>query len=75
MATRKAVYKSYLLRLWRESSTSSEWRVMVEAVSKDNERHHFTNLNELFQFLLAEIENSPSLQNLKEPENLRELRR
>ncbi len=61
MAKGKAVYKSYLLRLWRESSTGSEWRVMVEAVSEDNERHHFANLDELFQFLLLEIENSQSL--------------
>lgn len=62
MAKRKAVYKSYLLRLWREGSACDEWRAMVETVSGDNERRYFANLDELFQFLLTEIENNPSPQ-------------
>ncbi|HID53444.1 MAG TPA: hypothetical protein EYP41_15615 [Anaerolineae bacterium] len=60
MAKRRAVYKSYLLRLWREGSARDEWRAMVKTVSDDNESRYFANLDELFQFLLAEIENNQS---------------
>ncbi|VAW39684.1 hypothetical protein MNBD_CHLOROFLEXI01-1855 [hydrothermal vent metagenome] len=65
MTKRKALYKSYLLRLWCEGSAHSEWRVMVETITGDNERRHFANLDELFQFLLVEVENgwSPNREN------------
>lgn len=53
MAKKKAVYKSYLLRLWCKNPDDGVWRGMVQTVNGENERHHFANLDELIQFLMA----------------------
>lgn len=57
MAKCKAIYKSYLLRLWREDTAHGKWRVMVETITGESERHHFADLDGLIHFLLVEIEN------------------
>lgn len=42
-------HRSYLLRLWR-SGEKKTWRAMLEEVSS-HKIHHFTSLEELFEFL------------------------
>lgn len=49
-----ANYHAYLLRLWRESPSSS-WRAMLQDVAT-GERHGFAGLVTLWSFLRAEIE-------------------
>jgi hypothetical protein len=48
-------YCSYLLRLWLEPNDPPEWRAMLESPSS-GERHGFSNLKLLFDFLEKEME-------------------
>ncbi|OGO35948.1 MAG: hypothetical protein A2W35_18980 [Chloroflexi bacterium RBG_16_57_11] len=55
-------YLSYLLRLWRvdvgaagDLSVGSIWRLSIES-SLNGERQGFANLDELFVFLLRQID-------------------
>jgi hypothetical protein len=45
-------YRSYLLRLWRETPTSP-WRCQVCCVGTGRE-HRFAGLADLFEFLVAD---------------------
>jgi hypothetical protein len=50
------IYRSFLLRLWRESEHSA-WRASMESVMT-GERHGFPNLASLLAFLQAECQES-----------------
>ena len=53
-------YRAYLIRCWHVDPethpNSSEWRFSLEAVDGSEERHGFTDPQELMQFLTTEIE-------------------
>jgi hypothetical protein len=55
MAEGGPTYRSYLLRLWREDSTSASWRASLESVTQEGEPHHFPDLGSLVAFLLDEL--------------------
>jgi len=46
-----AVYRSYLLRLWRDDAAGAPWRAMLESVTAHGERYHFPSLHCMFAFL------------------------
>ncbi len=52
--TQQHRYVSYLLRLWKDSDTTS-WRASLQPVPSD-ERLGFPNLEALFAFLLKETD-------------------
>jgi hypothetical protein len=53
---RQAVYRSYLLRLWQANgSGASGWRASLED-PRTGEQVGFANLEQLFAFLMEQIE-------------------
>ncbi len=56
MTKKKAVYKSFLIRIYA-SETRKMQRVTVTRVSEAGEQYNFTNLDDLMMFLLKEMEN------------------
>jgi hypothetical protein len=50
-----ALYKSYLLRLWRDEPAGARWRwrAMLESVTEPGERHHFADVHRMLAFLHA----------------------
>jgi len=58
MTERKAVYKSFLIRIYA-SETHKMQRVTVTRVSEAGEQYYFSNLDDLMMFLLKEFD-SPS---------------
>lgn len=62
MRAHNAVYRSYLLRMWRESK-DGEWHASLQDVAT-SECKNFANLNALFAFLSAQGEfSTPNLIN------------
>ena len=55
MASKKASYKSYLIRICSDEAHQMR-QVMVTRISEAGEQHHFTNLDDLMIFLLQEME-------------------
>lgn len=53
MPETKAIYRSYLLRLWREDGTGVTWRAMLENIVEPGERYYFKDLETLTTFILA----------------------
>jgi hypothetical protein len=54
MSEQPAVYRSYLLRLWRtESAGKAAWRASLES-AQSGERRAFADLASLFAFLEAQ---------------------
>lgn len=53
---RHSLYQSYLLRLWRSERCELEcWRASLQD-SRTGERIGFANLEELFAFLMQQVE-------------------
>lgn len=53
---RSSLYQSYLLRLWRTEQCETEcWRASLQD-PRTGERIGFANLEELFAFLMLQIE-------------------
>ena len=52
MAKGKAIYKSYLLRVWWEAANGT-CRIRLEPVDKEPLVLHFADLDHLFEYLLA----------------------
>lgn len=50
----KPQYRSYLLRLWR-TDKHKDWRMMLESVNT-RERHGFSDMEELLQYLREQME-------------------
>lgn len=46
------MYKSYLLRLWREDTPGATWRAILESITEPRGQHHFADLDSLIAFLL-----------------------
>jgi hypothetical protein len=59
MKPKTGYYKSYLLRMWRES-LEGEWRVSLQDVVTC-ESHHFPNLAALMEYLALETQNRSEL--------------
>jgi hypothetical protein len=56
-------YRAYLVRCWRDKSSSDEerpWRFSVEEVLHERRRKAFSSPEALFAFLQAELACSPS---------------
>jgi len=53
MPETKPNYRSYLLRLWRETGSDSSWRVMLENIADPGQRQYFRDLESLAEFLLT----------------------
>jgi hypothetical protein len=51
-----AVYKSYLLRVWRDVTPGARWRATLECVTVPQERQNFPDVDSLVAFLLATFE-------------------
>jgi hypothetical protein len=55
-------YRAYLVRCWRDKSSSDEdcpWRFSVEEVLHERRRKAFASLNALFAFLQGELISKP----------------
>ncbi|MFZ5821691.1 MAG: hypothetical protein ACOYYJ_17475 [Chloroflexota bacterium] len=50
MTERKIFYKSFLVRMWRESGNTSDWLLQVEHIP-GGEKQFFYSLEELFRFI------------------------
>lgn len=48
-------YRSYLLRLWRSETPDGSWRASLED-SRTGQRIGFATLEQLFAFLMDEVE-------------------
>lgn len=55
MASKKAKYKSYLIRISSDEAHQMR-QVMVTRINEAGEQHHFTTLDDLMIFLLQETE-------------------
>ena len=55
MSNNGPTYKSYLLRLFRDTPGAS-WRATLKSISGAGEQHHFADLESLAAYLLAEFE-------------------
>lgn len=53
MAKGKTVYKSYLLRVWRNEE-NGRCRIRLEEVSEDRQILHFADVDHFIGFLLTE---------------------
>jgi hypothetical protein len=53
MAKRKAVYKSYLLRVWRDEE-NGRIRIRLEEVKENPQILHFADVDHFIGFLLTE---------------------
>jgi hypothetical protein len=53
-------HASYLLRIWREH-TSSAWHAMVVDIARPGEQQHFATLDALFAFLTAQAGVEPGV--------------
>jgi hypothetical protein len=51
-----AVYKSYLLRVWRDITPGAPWRARLESVTVPDERQSFPDVDSLVAYLLATFE-------------------
>ncbi|MCW5852231.1 MAG: hypothetical protein KIT87_19310 [Anaerolineae bacterium] len=49
------MYKSYLLRLWRDNSPGAAWRATLESITEPTERRYFADLDSLVAFLLTHV--------------------
>ena len=47
----KTIYRSYLLRLWREDGTGAVWRAMLESVAEPGRQQHFKDIESLMAYL------------------------
>lgn len=54
MYLEKQLYRSYILRMWRDSA-AGDWRASVQNIA-DCETHHFASLEQLFIFLCEEVD-------------------
>lgn len=54
MTKEKAVYRSYLLRLWREDG-NGRWRVRLEQIGEEAQVLHFADLETFVSFLLPTL--------------------
>jgi hypothetical protein len=55
-------YRAYLVRCWRDKSSSDEefpWRFSVEEVLHERRQKGFSNLEALFAFLQVELARNP----------------
>jgi len=52
MAKSKALYKSYLLRLWRDEETGRV-RIRLEEVNEEPQIYHFADIETFIGFLLS----------------------
>ena len=59
MKATSGLYKSYLLRMWRES-LEGEWRASLQDVVTC-ESHHFPNITALVEYLAVENKLRPTL--------------
>lgn len=48
-----AIYRSYLLRLWRDETAHGRWHAMLESVTEPGVRLHFADMPRLLAFLHA----------------------
>ena len=55
MPEKKAVYKSFLIRICSDEAHRIRW-VMATRISETGEQHYFVTLDDLMIFLLQEIE-------------------
>jgi hypothetical protein len=55
----ETIYRSYLLRLWRRDTPDSEWRAMLESITKPGERQYFKNLESLVAYLMIRKNEEP----------------
>ena len=55
----ETIYRSYLLRLWRQDKPGSEWRAMLESITEPGERHYFKNLESLVAYLMIRKDDEP----------------
>jgi hypothetical protein len=53
MAKKKAVYKSYLLRVWRDEE-NGRIRIRLEEVQENPQILHFADIDQFIGFLLTE---------------------
>jgi hypothetical protein len=53
MAKKKAVYKSYLLRVWRDEE-NGRIRIRLEVVQENPQIFHFADVDHFIGFLLTE---------------------
>lgn len=56
MTEKKAVYKSFLIRICSDETRQMR-RVTVTRINEAEKQHYFTNLDDLMIFLLQEMEN------------------
>ena len=54
MRLEQQLYRSYILRMWRDS-TVGEWRASLQNIA-DCETHHFASINQLILFLCQEVD-------------------
>ena len=58
MAAEQAHYNAYMLRMWQDQGEAGTvWRALLES-PHTGERHGFTSLEDLFDFLRQHIESS-----------------
>ncbi len=61
------MYKSYLLRLWRDGPTTP-WRGMLAGITSAHEPRYFATLDELVAYLLTEMAEGTRPATAAEPE-------
>lgn len=49
------MYKSYMLRLWRDDTPGAAWRATLESITEPGERRHFPDMDSLIAFLLTNV--------------------
>ena len=49
------MYKSYLLRLWRDDAPEAVWRASMQSIADPTEQRHFADLDSLVAFLLTHV--------------------
>jgi hypothetical protein len=54
MANEPATHHSYLVRLWQDHP-GAPWRATLTSVARVDNPQHFSNLETLFSFLLAQV--------------------
>jgi hypothetical protein len=68
-----ATYRSYLLRLWRESPEGEPWRASLQSAIS-GERHGFADLDGLFDFIRCQTEATPDPKSGRSGEDTQERR-
>ncbi len=56
---REYISQSYILRLWQDHR-GAPWRATLIAVAQATEHHHFSNLDDLLTFLIAQTSGAES---------------